>query len=77
MGALRMHDHDAADDQWLPLAGVPWFVTISGRDDLIVSLQNIIVNTGLARGASRSLASYRRKKWTITVMLNRARSCTS
>ena len=28
MGALRMHDHDSADDQWLPAAGVPWFVTI-------------------------------------------------
>ncbi len=58
MGALRMHDHDSADDQWLPAAGVPWFVTIFGRDSLIVSLQNMIVNTGLARGALKKLGQF-------------------
>src|ERR1700730_3865870 len=55
MGALRMHDHDAADDQWLPAAGVPWFVTIFGRDSLIVSLQNMIDTTIVARGALKKL----------------------
>jgi hypothetical protein len=53
-----MHDHDSADDQWLPAAGVPWFVTIFGRDSLIVSLQNMIVNTGLARGALKKLGQF-------------------
>src|SRR5262249_52948753 len=43
MGALRLHDQDMASDLWLPAAGVPWFVTIFGRDSLIASLQNMIV----------------------------------
>src|SRR5581483_8897654 len=38
IGALRLHEHDFAHDVWLPAAGVPWFVTIFGRDSLIVSM---------------------------------------
>ncbi len=57
MGALRLHDHDAGERLWLPAAGVPWFVTIFGRDSLIVSLQNMIVEPGLARGTLKQLAS--------------------
>jgi glycogen debranching enzyme len=56
MGALRLFDHDFAHDVWVPAAGVPWFVTIFGRDSLIVSLQNMTVNAGFARGALRKLA---------------------
>jgi glycogen debranching enzyme len=56
MGALRLFDHDVAHDVWLPAAGVPWFVTIFGRDSLIVSLQNMMINPGFARGALRKLA---------------------
>jgi glycogen debranching enzyme len=58
MGALRMHDHDFAADVWLPAAGVPWFVTVFGRDSLIVSLQNMIVNPGFARGALKKLGEH-------------------
>src|SRR5919199_2230744 len=43
MGALRIYDEDFSEDVWLPAAGGPWFVTIFGRDSLIVSLQNMIV----------------------------------
>lgn len=56
MGALRLYDQDFAADVWLPAAGVPWFVTIFGRDSLIVSLQNMMVHAGLARGALTKLA---------------------
>src|SRR5262249_57291721 len=56
MGALRLHDYDSAADMWLPAGGVPWFVTIFGRDSLIVSLQNMLVNPGFVRGALRKLA---------------------
>ncbi len=56
MGALRLHEHDFAHDVWLPAAGVPWFVTIFGRDSLIVSLQNMFVHAGLARGTLKKLA---------------------
>jgi glycogen debranching enzyme len=51
MGALRLHEHDLGPDVWLPAAGVPWFVTVFGRDSLLVSLQNMLVNAGFARGA--------------------------
>jgi glycogen debranching enzyme len=58
MGALRMHDLDFAPDVWLPAAGVPWFVTLFGRDSLIVSLQNMLVSPGFARGALWKLGQY-------------------
>jgi glycogen debranching enzyme len=32
MGALRLYDHDMAENVWLPASGVPWFMTIFGRD---------------------------------------------
>ena len=56
MGALRLYDQDVAPNVWLPAAGVPWFVAIFGRDSLIASLQNMIVNAGFARGALKKLA---------------------
>jgi glycogen debranching enzyme len=56
MGALRLYDHDFAPDVWVPAAGVPWFVTIFGRDSLPVSLQNMLVHAGFARGALKKLA---------------------
>lgn len=40
MCALRLHDQDMAHDVWVPAAGAPWFVTVVGRDSLIVSLQH-------------------------------------
>ena len=58
LGALRLYDHDFAPDVWLPAAGVPWFVTIFGRDSLIVSLQAMTAHHGLALGALKKLAQY-------------------
>jgi glycogen debranching enzyme len=58
MGALRLHDHDSGFDLWLPAAGVPWFVTIFGRDSLIASLQNMIVFPRFACGVLKKLAEY-------------------
>jgi glycogen debranching enzyme len=58
MGALRIYDLDVSDEEWVPAAGVPWFVTLFGRDSLIVSLQNMSVSTGFARGALKWLAEY-------------------
>ncbi len=58
MGALRIYDLDVSDEAWVPAAGVPWFVTLFGRDSLIVSLQNMSVSPGFARGALKRLADY-------------------
>jgi glycogen debranching enzyme len=58
MGALRMHSQDLARDVWVPAAGVPWYVALFGRDSLIASLQNMIVQAPFARGALKRLAQF-------------------
>ena len=58
MGALRLHDHDSGGDLWIPAAGVPWFVTLFGRDSLLAGLQSTIVNPGFAVGALKRLAEF-------------------
>ncbi len=58
MGALRIYDMDVSDEAWVPAAGVPWFVTLFGRDSLTVSYQNMAVSAGFARGALKRLAEY-------------------
>lgn len=39
-------------------AGVPWYVTLFGRDSLITAIENITYNSGVAAGTLRLLASY-------------------
>ena len=51
MAALRLPEMGEKTDEFIPAAGVPWFVTVFGRDSLIVSLQNLIVYPDFARGA--------------------------
>lgn len=62
MGALRLHEHDLAHDVWVPAAGVPWFVTLFGRDSLIASLQSMMVSCGLSQGALAMLAKFQGTK---------------
>ncbi len=47
-----------ADDlgAWVPAAGVPWFVTLFGRDSLIVSLQTLLLSPRFALATLRALA---------------------
>ena len=40
----------------LPAAGMPWFMTVFGRDTLITCLQTLLFGPELARGALRALA---------------------
>src|SRR5438445_7120300 len=51
MAALRLPHAGGTQDEFIPAAGVPWFVTVFGRDSLIVSLQNLIVYPDFASGA--------------------------
>ena len=65
LGALRMHRHDEAarggDGQGIEemalAAGIPWFVSLFGRDSLLVSLQTLLVTPGIARGSLQALAA--------------------
>jgi glycogen debranching enzyme len=55
LAALRMRggNHGIAR---LPAAGMPWFMTVFGRDTIITSLQTLIFGPELARGALEVLA---------------------
>ena len=55
MAALRLREFGESASEFLPAAGVPWFVAVFGRDSLIVSLQNMIVYPDFARGALKVL----------------------
>ncbi len=66
LAGLRMHRHDAAaapgagehsTDLWVPAAGVPWFVSLFGRDSLIVSLQTLALSPRFAVGSLNALAA--------------------
>ena len=56
MEALRLEDPQFERGVFIPAAGVPWFVTLFGRDALIVSMQSISGYPELASGALRRLA---------------------
>src|SRR5205807_1458886 len=58
MAALRLPDSCESANEFLPAAGVPWFVAVFGRDSLMVSLQNMIVYPDFARAALRVLGKW-------------------
>ncbi|MHB1712449.1 MAG: amylo-alpha-1,6-glucosidase, partial [Acidimicrobiales bacterium] len=47
----------SAIEAWVPAAGVPWFVSLFGRDALVVSLQTLALSPRFALGALRALGS--------------------
>ena len=55
LAALRMRDRRAAVGT-LPAAGMPWFMTVFGRDTLITCLQTLLLGPELAIGALDALA---------------------
>lgn len=61
MAALRLPIEGADHLQFLPAAGVPWFVALFGRDSLIVSLQNALIYPDFARGALEVLGALQAK----------------
>lgn len=62
MGALRLYEQDISNEVWMPAAGVPWFVTVFGRDSLIVSLQNMLIDCTMANGTLKRLAEFQAKE---------------
>jgi glycogen debranching enzyme len=57
MEALRLEDPTFERGVYIPAAGVPWFVTVFGRDTLVVSMQAISGYPEFAAGALRRLGS--------------------
>ena len=56
LASLRM-DEDRRVPGQLPAAGMPWFMTVFGRDTLITCLQTLLFGPELARNALRVLAA--------------------
>ena len=57
LAALRIAGRVRDEDYVLPAAGLPWFMTLFGRDTLITSLQTVWVGPELARGALHLLSA--------------------
>jgi glycogen debranching enzyme len=66
LAGMRMHRHDglatsgtgAGDlDAWVPAAGIPWFVSLFGRDALTVSYQALALSPRFALGSLRALGA--------------------
>jgi len=58
MAALRLPIEGTGHLEFVPAAGVPWFLALFGRDSLTVSLQNAMVHSSFARGALEVLGHH-------------------
>ena len=84
LGALRMHRHDEdasfplgeGIEEMVPAAGIPWFVTLFGRDTLVVSLQTLLLTPGLAAARCRLSPPCRATATTTAVISSWGRSST-
>ena len=61
LAALRLPVESDSATEFVPAAGLPWFVALFGRDPLIVSLQTMILNPEFARGTLKVLAKWQSK----------------
>ncbi len=62
MASLRLPIEGTGHMEFLPAAGLPWFMAPFGRDSLIVSLQNILVYPEFARGSLEVLGRWQCKQ---------------
>jgi glycogen debranching enzyme len=58
MAALRLPIEGTDHLEFVPAAGVPWFLALFGRDSLTVSLQNAMVHSSFAGGALEVLSRH-------------------
>ena len=57
LAALRIEGEFEGERYVLPAAGLPWFMTLFGRDTLITAIQSIGIGPELARGALHLLGA--------------------
>jgi glycogen debranching enzyme len=62
IGALRCDVLKGSEFPPIPAAGVPWFMTVFGRDSLIVALQSMLVHPRLADGTLAYLSKRQARK---------------
>ncbi len=62
MAALRLPIKGTDHMVFMPTAGLPWFVVPSGRDSLLVPLQNFLIYPEFARGSLEILGSLQAKE---------------
>jgi glycogen debranching enzyme len=55
LASLRIRGHDRRIGK-LPAAGMPWFMTVFGRDTIVTCLQTLLFGPDLARNALETLA---------------------
>lgn len=60
--ALRLKGEGVAGADFLPAAGIPWYMTFFGRDSIITSYQTLLTFPKLANGTLRTLAKYQGEK---------------
>jgi glycogen debranching enzyme len=64
LAALRMRPRQGAVQlRDLPAAGLPWFMTVFGRDTLITSYQTMLLGPSLAAGTLEALAALQSDTW--------------
>jgi glycogen debranching enzyme len=57
LAALRVEVRGDGEPAHVPAAGLPWFMTLFGRDSLLTSLQTIHLQPSMARDALHALAA--------------------
>ncbi len=62
MAALRLPFDWDTMKEFVPAAGLPWFVALFGRDSLIVALQNALTYPDFARGALDILGKWQARE---------------
>ena len=62
IAALRLPTSETGPHQFVPAAGVPWFVALFGRDTLVASLQTALAYPSFARGALSALGHWQAKE---------------
>lgn len=62
LGSLRMEGKAFGETDTVLAAGVPWYMTVFGRDTIITAYQALPMYPELAQGALRILAKYQGKK---------------